>query len=77
MNKQAVLHIPMSQYAYGLDDTHVVFRLRSARNDLQKCVLIFGDRACRRTPVDYFRMEMKITASDTLFDRWRMSPSRT
>ena len=73
MNKQAVLHIPMSQYAYGLDDTHVVFRLRSARNDLQKCVLIFGDRACRRTPVDYFRMEMKITASDTLFDRWEVT----
>ena len=73
MEKHAVLHIPMSQYAYGLDDTHMVFRLRSARNDLQSCALIYGDRACRRTPVDYFRAEMRIVASDSLFDWWEVT----
>ena len=70
MNKQAILHIPMSQYAYGLDDRHIVFRLRSAAGDLLQCRLIYGDRSCRRTPVDYYAAEMPVIASDTLFD-WR------
>ena len=72
MEKHAVLHIPMSQYAYGLDDTHMVFRLRSARNDLRTCTFIYGDRACRRTPVDYFKAQMHMVASDKLFDWWEV-----
>lgn len=63
----------MSEYAYGVDDTHIVFRLRAARNDLAACTLIYGDRACRRTPVDYFRAEMKRIAFDTLFDWWEVT----
>ena len=54
MNRHAVLHIPMSQHAFALDESRVVFRLRAARDDLQRVTLIYGDRACRRTPVDYF-----------------------
>lgn len=72
MNKQAVLHIPMSQYAYGQDEDHIVFRIRTARNDMSRVSLIYGDRACRRTPVDYFREDMVITAFDTLFDWWEI-----
>ena len=29
MNKKAVLHIPMSQYAFALDEERMVFRLRT------------------------------------------------
>lgn len=77
MNQAAVLHIPMSQYAHGLDDTHIVFRLRAARHDLASCTLIYGDRACRRTPVDYFRAEMKVAAFDTIFDWWEITLETT
>ena len=73
MNKQAILHIPMSQYAYGMDENHIVFRLRAAKADISLCTLIYGDRACRRTPVDYFRERMEIVASDTLFDWWEVT----
>lgn len=77
MQYNAILHIPMSQYAFGLDDTHVVFRLRAARNDLQSCTLIYGDRACRRTPVDYFYAEMEIVCQDQRFDWWEITLETT
>lgn len=31
MKLDAILHIPMSEYAHGLDETHIVFRLRCAK----------------------------------------------
>ena len=68
MNKQAILHIPMSQYAHGLDDDTIVFRLRGARGDLKQVQLIYGDRSCRNTPVDYFYAEMSLVAYDLLHD---------
>lgn len=73
MKYEAILHIPMSQYAFGLDETHVVFRLRVARDDLKSCTLIYGDRSCRRTPVDYFRAEMEKVCQDNLFDWWEVT----
>ena len=73
MKYEAVLHIPMSQYAFGLDETHVVYRLRAARGDLAGCTLIYGDRSCRRTPVDYFCAEMAKVAEDHLFDWWEIT----
>lgn len=72
MNKQAILHIPMSQYAFGLDGDHLVFRLRAARGDIAACRLIYGDRSCRNTPVDYFRADLSVAASDQLFDWWEV-----
>lgn len=73
MKYEAILHIPMSQYAFGLDETHVVYRLRAARGDLKSCTLIYGDRSCRRTPVDYFYAEMEKIAEDNLFDWWEVT----
>ncbi len=68
MNRTAILHIPMSEYAYGTDEEHVTIRLRSARGDLTRCILHFGDRACRQTPVIFTAQEMQICASDEYFD---------
>lgn len=73
MNRHAVLHIPMSQHAFALDERRVVFRLRAARDDLQRVTLIYGDRACRRTPVDYFEAEMAPVRRDPLFDWWEVT----
>lgn len=73
MNKQAILHIPMSQYAHGLDDGHILFRLRAARDDLAQVTLIYGDRSCRNTPVDYFRAAMARVAFDPLYDWYEVN----
>lgn len=70
MKYEAILHIPMSQYAFGIDETHVVFRLRAAKDDLVNCTLVYGDRSCRNTPVDYFHAEMEKVCGDRLFDWW-------
>ncbi len=70
MKYEAVLHIPLLQFAFGLDETHAVFRLRAAWGDLKSYALIYGDRACRRTPVDYFHAEMERVCQDELFDWW-------
>ena len=68
MNRSAILHIPMSQYAYGTDETHVTIRLRTGRDDIKKCVLYYGDRSCRMTPVIFSKEEMHCVAQTELFD---------
>lgn len=71
MKKEAVLHIQMSQYAYGTDENHVTIRLRVARDDIKRCTLYYGDRACRKTPVIFSKQEMYIEAQSTLFDYYQ------
>lgn len=68
MNKSAILHIPMSQYAFGLDEKTVVIRLRTAAGDLQCCNLYYGDRACRKTPVEFTKIEMRRLYTTEDFD---------
>lgn len=73
MNRSAVLHIPMSQDAYGADENHVTFRLRTAREDVQSCFLYYGDRACRNTPVFFTKEAMKVVAQDEYFDYYEVT----
>lgn len=70
MNRSAVLHIPMSQYAYGTDEEHITIRLRAGRGDLTECRLYYGDRACRLTPVIFTEQEMQVVAQTEEFDYW-------
>ena len=72
MNYQAVCHIPMSEYAFAVDENTLVFRLRTAKDDLKQCVFFYGDRACRKTPVDYFYQPMQKAMGDDLFDFWEI-----
>ena len=67
MNKSAVLHIPMSQYAYGTDETHVTFRIRVGRDDMKRCVLYYGDRACRQTPVIFTKAAIRLLVFCSVF----------
>ena len=68
MKREAILHIPMSNYAHGLNESHIVFRLRAARGDLRTCRLYYGDRACRVTPVIFSKATMEVVARDEYFD---------
>ena len=77
--QKAVLHIPMSQYAFALDEERMVFRLRTARGDMDACRLYYGDRSCRQTPVIFDSVLMKVAAQDELFDYYEtefVSPYR-
>ena len=73
MKKEAILHIPMSEYAHGLDEKRIVLRLRAARGDLARVTLWYGDTACRRTPIDWFPEPMERTLSDEYHDWWELT----
>lgn len=68
MNRSAILHVPMSNYCHGIDQEHILFRLRCGRNDLDECNLWYGDTACRTTPVVFTKCAMHVTSFDELFD---------
>lgn len=44
MNKEALCHIPKSNYAYAykLDELHI--RLRTAKDDLEEVTLFYGNK---------------------------------
>ena len=59
MKLDAVLHIPMSEYCCGLDERHIVYRLRCARGDLQRVTLFYADTACRVNPILFTSVPME------------------
>ncbi len=73
MKLDAILHIPMSVYCHGLDERHIVYRLRCARDDLKKVTLFYGDTACRVTPIFFTPVAMEKVAFDKLFDYWEVT----
>lgn len=58
----------MSEYAHGTSEEKVVIRLRAAKRDLTSCTLFYGDTACRKTPIDFYPVNMEVVASDKYFD---------
>ena len=72
MRLDAILHIPMSEYAHGLDENHIVFRLRCAKGDLKRCTLYYGDTACRVTPILFTPAPMELVLSDQCHDYYQI-----
>lgn len=67
MNKSAILHIPLSQYAAAGREKLMTIRLRAAKGDLSACTLYYGDRACPRTPVSFSPLSMRAEYEDEFF----------
>lgn len=70
MNYAAIWHRPSSEYAFALDDTHYVFRLRAQAGDLTCCALWYADRAAMG-PLCYRRAPWK----SGIRTRWRTGSS--
>lgn len=68
MNKQAVFHLPDSSYAHALSETRICIRLRTAKGDIKKCVLFYGNRVHPEPRVKMTSIDMVRVASDRLFD---------
>lgn len=68
LNRSAVLHIPMSQYAFAEAEDVFTVRFRCAKGDLDSCTLFFGDRACRQSPVSFEERAMEVKWQDMLYD---------
>ncbi|SFK65724.1 Glycosidase [Lachnospiraceae bacterium KH1T2] len=68
MNKEAILHMPLSQYAYAIDEDKLTIRIRTAKNDVNGCSLFYGDRVAEEKPIPVEEVLMHKCASDDLFD---------
>lgn len=68
MIREALLHLPGTEYAYGINDTTIVLRLRTAKNDCTCCTVYYGDRMCNINDFSLKSQAMKKVASDELFD---------
>lgn len=73
MNRSAVLHIPMSQYAFAAAEDIFIIRLRTAKGDMERCRLFYGDRACAESPVRFTGIDMKRRYQDELYDFYEVT----
>lgn len=73
MNRSAVLHIPMSQYAFAYAEDRFVVRLRAGKGDLDCCTLFYGDRACVSSPVRFTSVDMEKKYEDELYDFYEVT----
>ena len=68
INRDAVLHIPLSNYAFANSEHKLTIRIRTQKDNVSACTLYYGDRACPSTPVVFEEIQMEIKARDELFD---------
>lgn len=68
MKKEAILHIPLSQYAYATGEKDITIRLRAAKGDLCSCQLYYGDRVDQSPVIRMTNIKMTLVSSDDLFD---------
>ena len=66
--RQAVTHIPLSQYAFANSERNLTIRIRTAKDNVVRCVLYYGDRVQPGDPIVFTPVEMRKAASDTEFD---------
>lgn len=66
--RQAVTHIPLSQYAFANSEKNLTIRIRAAKDNVARCVLYYGDRVQPSDPIVFTPVEMRKVASDTEFD---------
>lgn len=68
MNPATIYHRPLSEYAFALDDTHYVFRLRTGRGEAQCCKFYYADRAIMTPELEFFCVPMEKIREDLYFD---------
>lgn len=68
MKREAILHTPLSKDAFAIDERTIVVRLRTAKDDMQHCQVMYGDRVCMHEPIDVDTIIMEKIATDCYFD---------
>lgn len=68
MNPSTIFHRPLSEYAFALDDTHYVFRLRTGKGEVRECSFCYADRAAMTPGLEFSRMPMVRFREDRYFD---------
>ncbi len=68
MNPATIFHRPLSEYAFALDNTHYVFRLRTGRGEVVSCKFYYADRAVMTPELEFFCVPMEKYRTDQYFD---------
>lgn len=68
MNPATIYHRPLSEYAFALDDTHYVFRLRTGKGEAVSCKFYYADRAVMTPELEFFCVPMEKFREDQYFD---------
>lgn len=68
IDRRAVLHIPLSQYAFAESEYALTVRIRVRKGDLSECLLFYADRVCKKTPVEFIPMSMYVCGEDEYFE---------
>lgn len=68
MNLAGITHKPLSEQAYMVAEDTLVISLKSARGDLKKASLFYGDRVDRNPQMRATEVQMELVATDDIYD---------
>lgn len=68
MNTATIFHRPMSEYAFALDDTHYIFRLRTGKGEAESVRFCYADRAVMTPKLQFAPLPMEKFRTDRYFD---------
>lgn len=68
MNPVTIFHRPMSEYAFALDDTHYIFRLRTGKGEAVSVRFYYADRAVMTPKLQFAPLPMEKFRTDRYFD---------
>ena len=66
MNKYAVYHITEAPYSYAKDINTLTLRVRTAKDDIKRCIVYYKDKYLENSPYESKEMELVVTCE--LFD---------
>ena len=68
MNLAGIIHRPLSEQAYMVDEDTIIISLKSARGDLKKASLFYGNRVDQNKNIHMTELEMELVGSDEVYD---------
>ncbi len=73
MNKAAIFHRPLSEYAFAISENEYAFRLRTAKDDLKYVKFGFADRATMTPKFTFDIREMERIFSNKYYDWYEIT----
>ena len=64
MNKSAIYHRPLSEFAFANSLNEIVIRLKAGVNEIKKVILFYGDTAFQGDEIIFKQVEMQKVATN-------------
>lgn len=68
MNKSAIYHRPLSEFAFANSLNEIVIRLKAGVNEIKKVILFYGDTAFQGDEIIFKQVEMQKVATNFISD---------